>query len=869
MSLIFSTTKLTTPGVYTYTVPSGVGEIEMHLWGAGGGDGARGPDTSVVLDPGKPAKYIPGDSIVVAENTAIKVPDYVTSVVVTAAGGGGGGGGSDGGDKNHNIYGAGGGAAQVVREALAVTPGQVISTVIGSGGRGGGTAASGASGTATVVKLDGAPVVEALGGNGGAGRAVGGVFQPGQSTNDLLVVETNNTTIAAGSGGNGSARGYGTAGSTGTTGGVVIEWEAVTIPAIPPTTTSVSGSAGGKGAAGGYAYNKVRVYPGDTITVAVGKRGVSRTGGASLTSPIDFSGGDADGSSAGGGGGGATVVLINNVVVAVAGGGGGGGAGGRGGYSLTPTTETSNNSGQRYLPGPGVENWTVPAGVTSINVDLVGAGGGGGGNDSRAGYAGSAGGSVTGTIAVSPGDVVTIGVGQGGRPGGSGVRGSGGGAGGASFNGVAAGGNGGNAGGSGTSGGGGGGGGATAILVNGNIVAVAAGGGGGGGGGNNSNGNANAGQFTTGGTAGAAGANHPGDGGGGGGGGGGINGGTGGAAGSGDNGGYTGSDGTSLVPSGGSQGTGAAGGVNNGGAGVDGTARISWVQTVVSAGASIITTASGSSGTGENGIPATNSGVGYNTRGRGQSSGSGAASAGGGGGGGYYGGRAGVSGAIGGGGQGGTNYGTVVLAGSGETPGGTRVAEYPEGRPGQARLDGAIVFNFIKSFTLAVKKSNEWKLVDQAWVKIANTWKPIYNGWIKVDGVWKLLVANPNSSVVAPTYSISANVSNVNEGLAVSFTISTTDVPAGHIIPYTAFGLTSSQLLSGSLTGSFTIGSSETITFVPKLDQATTGPRTFTVELDNLGVSDSVIINDVSLTPLATLTVIPLLILIGPADRAL
>lgn len=849
MSLIFSTTKLTTPGVYTYTVPSGVGEIEMHLWGAGGGDGTPGPTTSVTLDPGKPAKYIPGDSIVVAKNTAIKVPDYVTSVVITAAGGGGGGGGSDGGDKNHWIFGLGGGAAQVVREAVAVTPGQVISTVIGSGGAGGGEAATGGYGKATVVKLDGAPVVTAPGGVGGAGRQVKSA-QAGEEVG--IPVVTNNTTILAGSGGDGSASGYGSGGSSGTSGAVVIEWEAVTIPAVPSVTTSVSGTAGGKGAGGGYAYSKVRVYPGDIITVAVGKRGSTGTGGTSATSPINFSGGGANGTSSGGGGGGATVLLVNNTVIAVAAGGGGGGAGGRTGYSLTPTSTTSSTSGQKYFGTVGVDNWTVPEGITSISIDLVGAGGGGGGNDSHAGYVGSAGGSVTGTLSVSAGDVITIGVGQGGRPGVSGRGSAAGGTGGTSFNGTYSGGTGGNAGPGGSSGGGGGGGGATVILVNGRPQAIAFGGGGGGGGGNHSNGQPGT-LWLANPSYGQPGVSHQGDGGGGGGGGGGLHGGNAGDCGSGDNGGYTGSNGSSLVPSGGSEGTGAAGGAYNGGAGGDGTARISWAQTVTQSGASTISVDNGSSGIGENGLPATNSGVGYNTRGIGQSSGSGS-SAGGGGGGGYYGGVAGVSGSIGGGGHGGTNYGTVIVAGTGEKPGGTDVAVYPGGTVGYARLDGAIVFNFIRSFTLSVKKSGQWKLVDQAWVKVANNWKPIYNGWVKVDGVWKLLVANPTAHVVAPTYSIGANLSTVDEGSAVSFTLTTTNVPTGHIIPYTAFGLTSNQLLSGSLTGGFTVGTSETITFIPKIDNATTGPRTFTVELNNIGVRASVVVNDTSLTPLATLT---------------
>ncbi len=62
-----------------------------------------------------------------------------------------------------------------------------------------------------------------------------------------------------------------------------------------------------------------------------------------------------------------------------------------------------------------VENLTIPSNVTSITITLTGAEGGRGGNDSagqppRGGYKGQ----VTGTFAVTPGQIITIGVGKGG-----------------------------------------------------------------------------------------------------------------------------------------------------------------------------------------------------------------------------------------------------------------------------------------------------------------------------------------------------------------------------------------------------------------------------------------------------------------------
>lgn len=133
------------------------------------------------------------------------------------------------------------------------------------------------------------------------------------------------------------------------------------------------------------------------------------------------------------------------------------------------------------------QSWTVPPNVTSVSVTVTGADGGNGGNDggSGLGAAGGPGGRVTGSLAVTPGETLTIYVGGAGGNGSSSVSNTGGGAAGNSGGGYG-GGAGGNAGGSGSSGGGGGGGGASAILRGGTVLAVAGGAGGGGGGGNTS-----------------------------------------------------------------------------------------------------------------------------------------------------------------------------------------------------------------------------------------------------------------------------------------------------------------------------------------------------------------------------------------------
>ena len=124
---------------------------------------------------------------------------------------------------------------------------------------------------------------------------------------------------------------------------------------------------------------------------------------------------------------------------------------------------------QVSFTSPGKSTWTVPAGVTSIAIEAVGAGGG------CSNGIGAAGADVKATLAVTPGQTLSLNVGAGGVSGlnpGSGLPGEGG-----------AGGSGSGAGGVGIGGTGDGGGAATTVAVGGVTVLVAGGGGGAGGGG--------------------------------------------------------------------------------------------------------------------------------------------------------------------------------------------------------------------------------------------------------------------------------------------------------------------------------------------------------------------------------------------------
>lgn len=181
--------------------------------------------------------------------------------------------------------------------------------------------------------------------------------------------------------------------------------------------------------------------------------------------------------------------------------------------------------------GASQQTYVVPPGVTKVRASLKGGGGGGGGTDNVCGGAGGAGSLIAATLTVTPGQSLTIDIGNGGGNGGSCVSNGGAGTAGAST--FAPGGRGGITGTVGCSGGGGGGGGASRVSGTG-ISIIAAGGGGGTGASANSIGsNGEIGDGSAG-AAGATGNNGSdgtaaNDGGGGGGGGGGLQGGAGGS----------------------------------------------------------------------------------------------------------------------------------------------------------------------------------------------------------------------------------------------------------------------------------------------------------------------------------------------------
>lgn len=154
-------------------------------------------------------------------NGTFTVPAGVTTLHVSGAAGGGGGGGGGGAGGGVGGGGAGGGAGRcIIREAFAVTPGQVISVTIGGAGVGGtisGVGGSGNAGTAGGNTVIG-PLTTLTGGTGGGGgvtaaSGVGGGGGTGFPTGTDGSDASNG--IASANGGPGASSPYGGGGGAG------------------------------------------------------------------------------------------------------------------------------------------------------------------------------------------------------------------------------------------------------------------------------------------------------------------------------------------------------------------------------------------------------------------------------------------------------------------------------------------------------------------------------------------------------------------------------------------------------------------------------------------------------------------------------
>ena len=125
-----------------------------------------------------------------------------------------------------------------------------------------------------------------------------------------------------------------------------------------------------------------------------------------------------------------------------------------------------------------------------------------------------------------------------------------------------------------------------------------------------------------------------------------------------------------------------------------------------------------------------------------------------------------------------------------------------------------------------------------------------------------------NDTSRTPTYAIGRSLSAVDEGSSVVFTLSTTNVANGTVLPYTISGISSNDVTTGSLTGSFTVSNGlATATITMSADQLTEGAETATLTLNNAAASNFVVVNDTSTTPVP-LTISGLQLWLDAADSS-
>jgi hypothetical protein len=124
-------------------------------------------------------------------------------------------------------------------------------------------------------------------------------------------------------------------------------------------------------------------------------------------------------------------------------------------------------------------------------------------------------------------------------------------------------------------------------------------------------------------------------------------------------------------------------------------------------------------------------------------------------------------------------------------------------------------------------------------------------------GVSASVLINDTSRSPLPIYQLNATAGSVNEGLAATFVLSTTNLQFGTVVSYSLSGVSAADIVGGALNGSVTVGSDGQATFLVSIaaDNLTEGPETLTVTAG--GSSASVQINDTSRSPLPTYQLFP------------
>ena len=111
------------------------------------------------------------------------------------------------------------------------------------------------------------------------------------------------------------------------------------------------------------------------------------------------------------------------------------------------------------------------------------------------------------------------------------------------------------------------------------------------------------------------------------------------------------------------------------------------------------------------------------------------------------------------------------------------------------------------------------------------------------DGSSTTNQSNTSTIIKNPTYNLVSSAPTVNEGSAISFSLTTTNVPTGTLVPFSISGIDSTDVVSGQLSGSLKIGANgkATTTITLAADKSTEGIENLNFSIPDKNVNVSVI----------------------------
>ena len=112
------------------------------------------------------------------------------------------------------------------------------------------------------------------------------------------------------------------------------------------------------------------------------------------------------------------------------------------------------------------------------------------------------------------------------------------------------------------------------------------------------------------------------------------------------------------------------------------------------------------------------------------------------------------------------------------------------------------------------------------------------------------MVIQDTSTTPSITYGLVTSAASVNEGESFTITLNAENVADGTLIGYTITGVDASDIGNAALTGTFEIGTTESIVYTATEDAFTDGPETFQMSIDGTDTVVEVAIGDTSLSPI-------------------